>query len=249
MAPATAQDTSVVQQPEFLYYHLGAARTFYHTTDQKREVWLRVDGAPGDYTVQLVGAAVHSGRFDATLTRGAQGTRFLSFVVPGSIWDGATSQYNIAPNCYVIRTSWTDIDGVGRNLHGQGDPGQLWPGSSVGPTFDGRLGVDVSAPGEQVVTAYSPTSYWGTFRFNLIQGGGSLYGMAGAVSAAAPTVTGIAALMLEMNPKLDAPTVKRILQQTARADAFTGPTPNPNWGYGKVDALAALTLVKKGLGP
>jgi hypothetical protein len=73
--------------------------------------------------------------------------------------------------------------------------------------------------------------------------------MVGPLSGANPTVTGIIALMLEMNPKLDAPTVKQILQQTARADAFTGPTPNPNWGYGKIDALAALAMVKRGLAP
>lgn len=68
--------------------------------------------------------------------------------------------------------------------------------------------------------------------------------MAGAVSAAAPVVTGIIALMLEVDPTLDAGSVKRILQETARADAFTGPTPNPLWGHGKVDAYAALMAVR-----
>jgi hypothetical protein len=56
-------------------------------------------------------------------------------------------------------------------------------------------------------------------------------------------VTGVIALMLEKNPQLDAAQVKTILQQSARADAFTGGTPNPSWGYGKLDALAALKLV------
>jgi hypothetical protein len=70
------------------------------------------------------------------------------------------------------------------------------------------------------------------------------HGIAGPLSGSNPTVTGIIALMLEMNPRLDAPTIKRILQQTARSDSFTGPTPNPNWGYGKIGALAALQQVK-----
>jgi uncharacterized protein (TIGR03437 family) len=35
--------------------------------------------------------------------------------------------------------------------------------------------------------------------------------------------------------------VKQILQQTARRDAYTGAVPNPRWGYGKIDALAAIT--------
>ena len=68
--------------------------------------------------------------------------------------------------------------------------------------------------------------------------------MAGAVSAAAPVVTGIIALMLEVDPTLDAGSIKKILQETARSDRFTGPTPNPLWGHGKVDAYEALMAVR-----
>jgi hypothetical protein len=144
----------------------------------------------------------------------------------------------------VLRTSWIDIDGISRSVTGQGNPGQLWLGSGIGPTIDGGLGIDVSAPGNTIVTTYSPTSHWATFRNNLIQGGNGLYGMASAVSAASPIVTGIIALMLQMKPDLDAFQIKQILQESARSDAFTGTTPNTYWGYGKVDAFNALTLVK-----
>jgi hypothetical protein len=48
--------------------------------------------------------------------------------------------------------------------------------------------------------------------------------------------------MLQMNPRLDAATAKDILQKSARADAFTGAVPNPQWGYGKIDAVKALSL-------
>ena len=168
--------------------------------------------------------------------------RFMNFVVPGSLIDQTTAFNNVAPNSYVHRTTWTDIDGIPRTFTGQGTPGNLWFGSSVGMTFDGRLGVDVSAPGDRVVTTYNPTSYWGTFRGNLVQGGNGLYGVAGAVSAAAPQVTGIIALMLEKNPRLDATQIKTMLRNSARSDSFTGMIPNPNWGYGKVDALNAVRL-------
>ena len=141
---------------------------------------------------------------------------------------------------YVVRTEWGDIDGFDRALTGQGNVGELWTGSSVGPTVNGRLGVDVPAPRDRVVTTYAPRSYWATLRGNQIEGRRGLYGMAGAVSAAAPVVTGIIALMLEVDPTLDAVSVRRILQRTARADAFTGRTPNALWGYGKVDAFEAL---------
>ena len=104
--------------------------------------------------------------------------------------------------------------------------------------------MDISAPGDRIVTTYAPRSHWATSPHLLIEDGGGLYGMAGAVSAAAPIVTGIIALMLEVDPTLDALSVKGILQETARSDEFTGRTPNPLWGYGKVDAFEALMAVR-----
>ena len=196
-----------------------------------------------DHVAISAGSSIH---FDASLnTPFGESGRFLNFATPGSIWDGATAFRNVAPNSYVIRTNWTDIDGFGRELTGEGDVGELWTtGSSVGPTVDGRIGVDVSAPGDRIVAAYASRSYWASLRYLLIEDGGRLYGMAGAVSAAAPVVTGIIALMLEVDPTLDADSVKCILQETARTDEFTGQTPNTMWGYGKVDAFEALMAVR-----
>ena len=230
-------------------WHYRGGDDWYGAANGKRLLFVHFDGGAGagDYTLRLdhaVGSARSGIRFDASLnTSFGKYGRFLNHVVSGSIWDGATARRNVAPNSYVIRTRWTDIDGVGRGLYGEGDVGELWTGSSVGPTVDGRTGVDVSAPGDRIVTTYAPQSLWATYRSNLIVDGGGLYGMAGAVSAAAPVVTGIIALMLEVDPTLDAVSVKRILQETARTDEFTGQTPNTLWGYGKVDAFEALMAV------
>ena len=247
-APPANNNSSTIQNATFTYYHRGVGQVFYGATNQKREIFMDITGPPGTYTVNLQGTTVANGRFDATLNpsnliSGANGNnRFLNNVVPGSIWDGATAFNNIAPNSYNIRTSWIDIDNIPRSNNAYGVVNDLWLGSSVGPTFDGRLGTDFSAPGDSVFTTYNPTSFWATSRPNMIQGGGGLYGRASAVSAAAPQVTGIIALMLEKNPRLDAAQVKSMLQTSARADSFTGLVPNPKWGYGKVDALAAVTL-------
>jgi minor extracellular serine protease Vpr len=103
--------------------------------------------------------------------------------------------------------------------------------------------VDVAAPGNYAPTAYAPKSYWATFRHNVLQGTSGTHGMASAVSAANPITTGVVALMLQANPKLDATQVRAILRQTARADSYTGAVPNATWGYGKLDALRALDVV------
>jgi hypothetical protein len=56
---------------------------------------------------------------------------------------------------------------------------------------------------------------------------------------AAPHVTGLVALLWSLWPKLMAGQIHDALLSTARADAFTGVTPNNNWGKGKLDAGAA----------
>lgn len=249
LAPAENSGFESITELDFFYYHLGSDVDGFQSDNAKREIYLRLDGLPGTYRMRISGALVRSGAFDATLNpsrfdpSGRAINRFLNFLAPGSLWDGATAFHNICPNSYVIRTNYADIDGIARRIEGEGVLGGLWKGSGVGPTFDGRLGIDVSAPGDSLITCYNPSSYWATFRFNLIHGGQKSYGRASAVSAANPIVAGIVALMLEMNPQLDAGEIKRILQETARSDAFTGATPNTDWGYGKVDALAALNRV------
>lgn len=245
LAPPNNGVATTVTNSTFSYYHRGVGTVFYGSNNQKREILLDLTGPAGTYTLQLTGTTVTNGRFDATLNPARIGTpnnRFTSFVVPGNLIDQATAHNNIAPNSYVHRNSWIDLDGVNRTFSGQGNPGEIWLGSSIGSTFDGRLGVDLSAPGDRIVTTYNPTSNWATFRFNMVQDGNGLYGVAGAVSAAAPQVTGIVALMLEKNPRLDAAQIKSMLRISARTDAFTGIVPNETWGYGKVDALNAVRL-------
>ena len=246
-SPASNSAADAHTTADFVYSQRGSAVTNYGAQTGKREIVVRLTGGAATYTVTLIGASVTTGRFDATLNPsniiagGAYSTnRFLTNVAPGSIWDGASSRYNICPNAYVNKTTWTDIDGIARSLTGQGNPGEIWKGSSIGPTADGRLGVDVSEPGSNLVTTYNPKSYFATFRGNLISDGSGLYGIQGAVSSAAPSVTGIIALMLQINPSLDASSVRQILRGTASSDSFTGPTPNTTWGYGKTNALAAV---------
>jgi hypothetical protein len=244
-SPTREKLRQTASEKDFVCYHNQGIYRFHRPTNRKREIFVELKGPAGKYALVLHGKAVEDGRFDAVLSPGFGPSVFLNHVAPGSIWDGATAHHNICPGDYVIRTEWKDIDGKERAQTDQGKVGELWTGSSVGPTFDGRLGVDFCLPADSVFTTYNPRSYWATARFNLIHDGKGLYGRASAVSAANPFATGVVALMLEIDPRLDALTAKRILQQSARADRFTGKTPNPRWGYGKLDARAALKLTRQ----
>lgn len=60
-------------------------------------------------------------------------------------------------------------------------------------------------------------------------------------SGAAPIVAGIAALVRAAHPELDAANVVNRLIRTARAPAGAADLPDPLYGYGLVDAAAAVT--------
>jgi len=251
IAPAADNGAPFVQNSQFNYYHRGPAVTFFGAQNGKREIFIQFLGATtGTFTVTLTAATVVSGgRFDATLNPSTihVNNRFTSFVVPGNVWSGATAFNNISPGDYIVRRNWVDIDGIPRSITNEGELGDIWLGSSAGPSFDGRLSVDLAAPGDHVFTTLNPTSNFARFRGNHIQDGNLLYTRASAVSAAAPQVTGLIALMLEENPMLDALQIRSILRRTSRKDSFTGPTANPTWGHGKMDAHAAVQAVVSGL--
>ncbi|HXD33246.1 MAG TPA: S8 family serine peptidase [Pyrinomonadaceae bacterium] len=106
--------------------------------------------------------------------------------------------------------------------------GDFAPGSSTGPTRDGRVKPDLTAPGT-LVMAPRMRRNGHRIRYDLMSG----------TSMAAPHVTGVVALLWSLWPGLAAGQIRDALLSTAREDAFTGATPNTNWGQGKLDAKAA----------
>lgn len=168
-------------------------------------------------------------------------TSITDHLVAGRLNDYATTHSAVVAGDHVVRTAWTDIDGIPRSITNEGDVGELWLKSSDGPTRDGRAhGVDVSAPGQNLFAPVGANSYWATFRFNLPLESGGLYTRFGGTSGSAPIVVGAVALMLEVAPDLTASEVRQILRETAVGDANTGALPNTAWGFGKLDVFEAV---------
>ena len=110
--------------------------------------------------------------------------------------------------------------------------GDLSNFSPEGPRIDGQSIMDIAAPGNfDIASAISKDA-----------GGGTLggYRWFSGTSAAGPHVAGASALLLQWGPTLNHGQVQTMLQQSARTDAFTGVTPNEEWGHGKLDVLAAV---------
>ncbi len=242
-APAGPNGSNDQNLGDINMYHRGANTEFYQATSNRRELLIDFSGATGTYKVILEGTQVSDGGFHATLNSSTYSNtnKFTSFVTPGySINDYASANNVITPGDYVVKNDWIDINGIFRDITGQGEAGELWAGSSSGPTNDGRLGIDFAVPGEVCHAAYADNTYYEFFQHNVLQNSNGLYGIQNAVSAAAPLTTGVIALMLEVRPELTPAQVRNILRQTARQDSFTGAVPNNSWGHGKLDALAAI---------
>ena len=239
--PAEAVDNTLNQ---INIFHRGAELEFSRSSSDLRQLLIDFFGETGEYKVIITPLEIKSGgKINAFLNPALfyNNNAFLNNDNPGGNINSFSACHDvISPGDYVATNSWIDLNGIQRSRTGEGLPGEIWIGSSKGPTMDGRLGIDLVAPGEVAAAAYGTDSYYSSFTFNILENSQGHYGIQTAVSAAAPIVTGVIALMLEVNPALTASQIKAILQETAIQDDFTGTTPNAQWGYGKLNALEAI---------
>jgi hypothetical protein len=139
--------------------------------------------------------------------------------------------------------SWGTIlcTAVAKNIVAVGatnsDDDSLWAWSNRGPTEDGRLKPDVVSPGCETVNG---GAIWSTLP-------GNRYGGACGTSLAAPSVSGVMALVVEdWRATHDGDplpsTIKALLLHTAQD--LGEPGPDYAYGYGLIDARAAIDLVR-----
>jgi len=160
----------------------------------------------------------------------------------------------ISAGAYSAKISYNSINSGPYSYANYTGLGQLTPFSSTGPTEDGRLKPDITAPGLCVVSSLSSfdrlylpggTDYSSVVSSYQDLGTGTYYyyGQLSGTSMATPCTSGIIALMLQANPYLDPTRVRNILAQTAILDTFTGALPpqgTNNWGHGKINAYRAV---------
>ena len=161
-------------------YHRGQEP---NTLDNHISIFLYKEAPAGKWTVTLVGSDVIDGRFHAWIEREvgcpACQSRFVE--------EDADPRSTTGTICNGRRT-------IAVGAYNNHDPEQkIGPFSSVGPTRDGRLKPDLSAPGVSVLAARSAPRKGSDAAPPLTRMSGT--------SMAAPHVTGTIALMFEVAPR------------------------------------------------
>jgi subtilisin family serine protease len=183
-------------------------------------------------------------------------TNNFPWAVPGdvvsTIGDMASTRSAIAVGAYNSKRNYVNVSG--NNVSYGITIGQIATFSSRGPSADGRIKPDITAPGMVIASAISSydsayhstgASYSTVHRkwIDLSSSREYSYAMLQGTSMSSPVATGIVALMLQVWPTLTPAQVIKAISETAIKDNFTGILPgagNYIWGAGKINAMGAI---------
>lgn len=157
---------------------------------------------------------------------------------------GGTGKQILSVGAFTTRTEYPISSGMQKSEETLGDIASF---SGKGPSIDGRMKPEITAPGTYIIAAgnsfdsyltsfpLATQYFWSdrTYSYVYMQG----------TSMAAPYVTGVLATWLEENPKLSPNEIRQIWQRSASKDEFTGTntgTPSSAFGWGKIDAHTGL---------
>jgi len=157
------------------------------------------------------------------------------------------SSFSCSPNLltvanFVNRRTYIDVDSIERVK--PWTPGEKGSSSSLGPDRRGNVKPDIAATGDVTIGPNDST----VIAANLAAGAtprakvalGGMHRTNGGTSMASPVIAGTVALYFEKCPNATMAEVKAAIIGTAKQDSFTGLVPNGAYGYGKIDAFAAL---------
>ena len=229
------------------------------TTNQRPNILIAIENAtPYNVALYVTGSntTVHAWNHGqgggAALSSLPVGTPFLAGntdYTTGEI--GGTASGLITVGAYTSKNSYTNSAGQTVTIPFNVAIGDIAPFSSLGPTLDGRVKPDITAPGNVIISAVQITdegynaggSKFDELAINADNSTTGRYASQQGTSMATPMVTGIVALLLQARPKLMPDDIKAIFVKTGRWDAFTGDMTaqgSNRWGRGKIDAQASL---------
>lgn len=158
---------------------------------------------------------------------------------------GGTANRILSVGAYTTRNEYT-LYGETASRTLEETEGSISSFSSYGPTADGRVKPEVTAPGCFIISAVSSNDNSGTQLLAQSYSGNSRdyrYGYMQGTSMSSPFVAGVVATWLEANPELTPEDLHSVVKKTARKSGFTDSdliAGGNSWGYGKIDAFEGL---------
>ena len=221
------------------------ARSLRLTTDSGHDS-LTVPLPSGTYTMTAFGAGpvVKDGRFTFSLP-----LRDYGFFSKGASSNGTIDSPGNATRVITVGSynGQNSVESLAGHYRLKIPLGSLADYSGRGSREVKWVKPDLAGPGVQISSLASGSN----FQRNGIDSGGFEIAAPGrhaiwqGTSAATAYVSGVIALMLEKNPHLSSDQIRKILIQAAKKDKFTSAVPNPDWGFGKVDVVRALSATPK----
>lgn len=223
-------------------------------------------GLRGGWTVEIQGIVVAAPNTPFSMICGedAGGLLFTSnteTVTRGILTDASSATRVIAVAAYNTNYNWLSTGGMANIPPNMGPLDDVSDFSSRGPRRDCSnlakcprvMKPDITAPGAMIMSALGNDA---TPVTNDTKEQDGVHVAYNGTSMATPHASGAIALMLQRNPLLTPEDVRRLLAEHRRTNAFTTnlPTYNPaspalpavendNWGYGILDAKAAVDAV------
>ena len=219
---------------------------------------------PGAWTLTLIGTTVAGGSAPFSIIGGedASGATFTTNTAPVTteiVTNVASAKRVIGVAAYSTRYSWNSLSGPINNTNMFGPLTDISDFSSRGPRRNCSNPVkcpavmkpEIAAPGAMIMSAYAFDTASPSAQTRIEADG--VHVAFNGTSMATPHVSGAVALMLQVDPTLTPETVKQRLFSNVQTNAFSTNLPafnagtpdmpaNPNytWGYGILDASAAV---------
>ena len=215
--------THLMLSPDYYSFSSSYDRGFYLITSDKGTVHMWGDG----YTVAL-SSFDRPGFVDGNTSS-----------TMGEI--GGTGKRIISVGAYVTRDHYTQYGIPYKSGETQDAIASF---SSQGPTPDGRMKPEITAPGSYIISSLSSYYTGSKIKYSSVTWNDKKYefGYMQGTSMASPFVTGVMATWLQAFPEMTPEIAREILQKTSRQDDFTGTIDGGSnlWGYGKIDAYEGI---------